>query len=61
LTQTAGTLKLAGTEKNVIIALAEELLDSLAAYNKMAKAANPFGDGQASERIVQALLRLLEI
>ena len=57
----AGTLKLAGTEKNVIIALAEELLDSLAAYNKMAKAANPFGDGQASERIVQALLRLLEI
>jgi len=27
----------------------------------MAKAANPFGDGQASERIVQALLRLLEI
>jgi UDP-N-acetylglucosamine 2-epimerase len=36
--------------------LAEELLDSLAAHNKMAKAANPFGDGQASERIVQALL-----
>ena len=52
----AGTLKLVGTEKETIIALAEELLHSSDAYNKMAKAANPFGDGQASERIVRAIL-----
>jgi UDP-N-acetylglucosamine 2-epimerase (non-hydrolysing) len=41
--------------------LTKELLDSQEAYSKMAKAVNPFGDGRASERIVQALLRLLEI
>jgi UDP-N-acetylglucosamine 2-epimerase (non-hydrolysing) len=51
----AGTLKLVGTEKETIIALAKELLDYSDAYNKMAKATNPFGDGEASERIVQAI------
>ncbi len=52
----AGTVKLAGVDKNVILTLAKELLDDKAAYEKMAKAANPYGDGNASERIVQAIL-----
>ena len=52
----AGTLKLAGTKKDIIIALAVELLESPEAYNKMAKATNPFGDGRASKRILEAVL-----
>ena len=52
----AGTVKLAGVEKDVIIKLAEELLDDKNAYNKMAHAANPYGDGKASERICEAIL-----
>lgn len=52
----AGTAKLAGVEKDTIVQLANELLDDPAAYAKMAKAVNPYGDGHASERIVQAIL-----
>lgn len=52
----AGTLKLAGTNKDTIVRLTQELLDSPENYNEMAKATNPFGDGQASERIVRAIL-----
>ena len=53
---TAGTAKLAGVEKNEIVRLANELLDNPDAYASMAKAVNPYGDGHASERIVQAIL-----
>lgn len=53
---TAGTVRLAGTNRGNIKALAEQLLDSTEAYAKMAKAVNPYGDGSASERIVKALL-----
>ena len=52
----AGTAKLAGVEKDEIVKLANELLDDPAAYAGMAKAVNPYGDGHASERIVQAIL-----
>lgn len=52
----AGTAKLAGVEKDEIVRLAGELLDDHAAYVRMAKAVNPYGDGHASERIVQAIL-----
>ena len=52
----AGTAKLAVVEKDVIVSMANELLDSPEAYAKMAKAVNPYGDGHASERIVQAIL-----
>ena len=52
----AGTAKLAGVEKDEIVRLADELLDDPAAYARMAKAVNPYGDGHASERIVQAIL-----
>ena len=51
----AGTAKLAGVEKDVIVSIADELLDSPEAYAKMAKAVNPYGDGRACARIVQAI------
>ena len=52
----AGTAKLVGVEQETILREANELLHSEAAYAKMAKAVNPYGDGHASERIVQAIL-----
>lgn len=52
----AGTLKLAGTEEETIYAMAKELLDDSVAYGKMAGAKNPFGDGEASRRIVESIL-----
>ncbi|MEA4816127.1 MAG: UDP-N-acetylglucosamine 2-epimerase (non-hydrolyzing) [Lachnospiraceae bacterium] len=52
----AGTLKLAGTERDIIFKMAEELLSDSGAYEKMALAVNPFGDGKASERIIDAIL-----
>jgi UDP-N-acetylglucosamine 2-epimerase (non-hydrolysing) len=52
----AGTLKLAGTNEETIYSMARELLNNRSEYEKMAKASNPYGDGQASKRIVQAIL-----
>lgn len=52
----AGTLKLAGTEEEQIYAMAKQLLVDGAEYERMAKAANPYGDGYASKRIVEAIL-----
>lgn len=52
----AGTLKLAGTDEETIFTLADELLSDKEAHDKMARASNPYGDGHASERIVQAIL-----
>ena len=52
----AGTLKLVGTNNARIVEAARHLLDDRSAYEQMAKAANPFGDGHAAEKIVQALL-----
>ena len=51
----AGTAKLAGVEKERIIALAQELLSDPGAYEKMAKAVNPYGDGNACARIADAI------
>lgn len=51
----AGTVKLAGVEKESIISLARELLDNPDSYQKMARAVNPYGDGNACERITQAI------
>lgn len=56
----AGTLKLAGTEEETIYSLAKELLEDKEAYEAMAKASNPYGDGHASQRIVEALLDFLQ-
>ncbi|MGG0793461.1 UDP-N-acetylglucosamine 2-epimerase (non-hydrolyzing) [Brevibacillus laterosporus] len=52
----AGTLKLAGTDEQQVYEMANELLTNPVAYEQMAQAANPYGDGKASERIVKAIL-----
>lgn len=52
---TAGTLKLVGTDENVIYDACKTLLTDQTAYDEMSRAVNPFGDGHASERIVQIL------
>lgn len=52
----AGTVKIAGVDEDTIYNLTKELLTDKAAYDKMAKAVNPYGDGHASERIVKAIL-----
>ncbi len=51
----AGTLKLAGTDEDRIYNLAHELLSDQAKHAAMARASNPYGDGQASRRIAEAL------
>ena len=52
----AGTLKLAGTEEERIYQMVDELLSDSMEYEKMSKASNPYGDGHASERIVDAII-----
>lgn len=49
----AGTAKLVGTKSTQLAHAAAELLNSQQAYNAMANAINPFGDGHAAERILQ--------
>jgi UDP-N-acetylglucosamine 2-epimerase (non-hydrolysing) len=56
----AGTVKLVGTETAKITSEAKKLLSDESEYQKMSKAANPYGDGHASERIIQALLNYLK-
>ncbi len=51
----AGTLKLVGTDENVIYENFKLLLDSKEAYDAMAEASNPYGDGFASKRIADIL------
>jgi UDP-N-acetylglucosamine 2-epimerase (non-hydrolysing) len=53
----AGTARLVGSDPERIVAEARRLLDDDAAHQAMARAVNPFGDGHAAERIVEALLR----
>jgi len=56
----AGTVKLAGVERDTIYAMAKELLADASAYEAMAHAGNPYGDGKACERIVQLLKNYLK-
>ncbi len=51
-----GTVKVVGVEEEAIYREAKHLIDDVNAYDLMAKSINPYGDGHASERIVQALL-----
>lgn len=53
----AGTLKLVGTNEDVIYNEAKKLLTDKVAYDKMSKASNPYGDGHASKRIVDAIIK----
>jgi UDP-N-acetylglucosamine 2-epimerase (non-hydrolysing) len=51
----AGTVRLVGTDKNLIVNTVVELLDSPEAYNRMSRAINPYGDGQACSRIIKQI------
>lgn len=52
----AGTLKLAGIEEETIYQMTKELLTNIEVYNSMSKASNPYGDGNASKYIVDAII-----
>lgn len=52
----AGTVKIAGTEEDIIYSLASQLLTDEDEYHKMSVAVNPYGDGNASRRIADAIL-----
>ena len=52
----AGTVKLAGINKEDIFNIADELINNEEAYNKMAHAVNPYGDGKACSRIVEYIV-----
>ncbi len=56
----AGTLKLVGTDEDVIYEETKKLLLDKKEYEKMSKASNPYGDGHASERIVNAIIKYFE-
>lgn len=53
---TAGTVKLVGTDKNVIFKETVALLDDAAHYMKMAEAHNPYGDGTAAHQILKVVI-----
>ena len=57
----AGTVKLVGTDRDRIVAEAKNLLDQDAAYEAMANAVNPYGDGKAAARAVAAIASLLGV
>ncbi|QGU01024.1 UDP-N-acetylglucosamine 2-epimerase [Corynebacterium kalinowskii] len=58
---TAGTVRLIGTDEDRIVSEAKTLLDTPAAYEAMANAVNPYGDGKCAERTVAAIAELLGI
>lgn len=53
----AGTVKLVGTDSELIVKTTHQLLDDDDAYGIMSRAHNPYGDGQASNRIIKEILR----
>jgi len=55
----AGTAKIVGTDKETIVREAMNLLNDKAAYDEMAKRINPYGDGNASKRIIDIILKAL--
>ncbi len=57
----AGTVKLVGTDIDRIVSEANELLRNDEAYFKMSKSINPYGDGIASRRIVEAILKYFDL
>lgn len=56
----AGTVRLVGTSRQKIVEEARRLLSDPAAYDAMAKAHNPYGDGLAVGRIVESILSMKE-
>src|SRR5207237_8830100 len=55
-----GTVKLVGTDEDLIVREVTRLLDDEASRAAMSRIHNPYGDGHASERIADATLRFLE-
>ena len=55
----AGTLKLIGTDTEFIKEKVEELLSNQKLYDEMSKASNPYGDGKASQRIVEIIKNVI--
>ena len=53
----AGTVKLVGTDKQLIVSEVQRLLDDEQYYSVMATAVNPYGDGKACERIIKFLTK----
>jgi len=58
---TAGTLRLVGTTPTIVRTAMIELLDNSEAYEKMAQAKNPYGDGKAAERILDSIAYYFKI
>lgn len=56
-----GTVKLVGTDVNKIVEEANSLLQDKVAYEKMSKSVNPYGDGKASVRIADAILKYFDL
>jgi UDP-N-acetylglucosamine 2-epimerase len=57
----AGTVRLVGTDEDAIVREASRLLDDADAYDAMACASNPYGDGAAAPRIAAAVARFLDV
>ena len=57
----AGTVKLVGANKAVIVSCVDELLTDIDCYQVMSQAHNPYGDGKACIRIVQNIKDLLDV
>ena len=57
----AETVKLVGTDVEKIVSEANNLLNNAESYNKMSKAINPYGDGMASKRIADAILKYFDL
>ena len=57
----AGTVRLIGTDEEVVVAEVTRLLEDPAAYTAMAAAVNPYGDGRAAERTVSGIAALLGV
>ena len=55
----SGTVRVAGVDRERIVALTEELLPGGEEYRRMARAVNPYGDGHAGERVADAVLDFL--
>ena len=58
---TAGTVKIAGVEEEVIYQMTKALLTEKSEYDKMSRAINPYGDGEASRRITEAILSYFDV
>jgi len=55
----SGTVKLVGTDEELIVKLTQELLDSKTIYQSMARVENPYGDGTSAKQIISKLMKIL--